>query len=73
MGTFCVWTKFDEWKAGMLDAELYQLFYGINLFFLKISKHFLRAHFMINQTYPFKEQLSLLGYAQISVPGELSL
>ena len=55
----------------MLDVEFYQLSYGVN-FFLKISKHILRAHFIIYQKCPFKGQLSLAGHAQSSVPWELS-
>ena len=39
--------------------------------FLKISKIFLRVRFIIYQKCPFKGQLSLAGYAQSSVTGEL--
>ena len=60
----------DEGEAGMLNAEFYQLSYGVNLF-LKISKIFLRAHFIIYQKCLFKRQLSLAGYHQSSVPREL--
>ena len=39
---------------------------------MKILKNFLRMHFIIYQKCPFKRQLSLAGYAQSSVLGELS-
>ena len=39
---------------------------------MKNSKNFLRVRFIIYQTCPFKGQLSLAGYVQSSVPGELS-
>ena len=56
----------------MKDAEFYQISYGVN-FFLKISKIFLRVRFIIDQKCPFKGQLSLAGFAQKSVPGELNM
>ena len=56
----------------MSDVEFYPLSYGVN-FFLKISKKFLRAHFIIYQKCLFKGQLSLTGYALSSVPGELNV
>ena len=46
---------------------------GTILWFLKISKIFLRVRFIIYQKCPFKGQLSLAGYAQSFVPGELSV
>ena len=55
----------------MKDAEFYQLSHGVKVF-LKISKNFLKVHFIIYQKCSFKGQLSLAGYAQSSVPGELS-
>ena len=38
----------------------------------KISKIFLSVRIIIYQKCPFKGQLSLVGYAQSSVPGELN-
>ena len=55
----------------MLDAEFYQLSYGVNVF--ENFGNFFRVRFIICQKCPFKGQLSLAGYAQSSVPGELSL
>ena len=40
---------------------------------MKISNNFLRAHFIVYQKWPFKRQLSLAGYAQSSIPGELNI
>ena len=47
----------NEEETGMQDAEFYQLSYQL---------------YIIYQTCPFKVQLSLAGYAQSSVPGELN-
>ena len=42
-------------------------------YFLKISKNFLRAHFIIYEKCPFKGQLSQADNAESSVPGELNI
>jgi len=42
------------------------------LIFFEIFEFFLRVRFIIYQKCPFKGQLSLVGYAQSSVPGELT-
>jgi len=58
----------------MLDAEFYQLSYGVSQSFpMENLKIFLRARFIIYRKCPFKGQLSLVGYAQYSVPGELNV